>query len=272
ASRRIHLPMHDAIIEALRRGATAEALDAARSWVAEAPDLADAQRWLAVAQAESGDVDAALATLETAIALAPDDAELHLVRGSLLLARRDAEPAREALAKATELDPNQLPAYFLQAQLALARGDLDEAGRLAKFAARIDPSHPQLTVLEAATELRRGNPDIAISLLGSPELGDYDDPQRFFTLGFAHMQKRHWAFAEQAFRRVLESRPDADGVRLLVSRLCQDQGRTDEALAVLAPLLEREVTSLPLKRLAGLLEMARGKPARALHWLHPAFV
>ena len=53
--------MQDAITEALRRGATAEALETARAWVADAPGLADAQRWLAVALAESGDIEGALA-------------------------------------------------------------------------------------------------------------------------------------------------------------------------------------------------------------------
>lgn len=264
--------MHDAIIEALRRGATAEAIDSARAWVAEAPGVADAQRWLAVALAQSGDVEAAFAHLDEAIALAPDDAELHLVRGSLLLAGRQAAPAQAALERATELDPNRLPAYFLQAQLALARGDLAEAERLAKFASRIDPAHPQLTVVEAMVALRRGKPEVAITLLGNPELDGGEDPQRFFALAFAHMQLGHAAFAEHGFRRVLELRPDADGIRLMVSRLCQQQGRTDDALEVLDPLLEGPEPALAVQRLAGLLETARGRPARALRWLQPAFV
>ena len=263
--------MHDAIIEALRRGATAEALDAARAWVAEAPGLADAQRWLAVALAQAGDTEAALEHVAEAIELAPDDAELHLLRGSLLLGTRQGDPAQAALAKATELDPNSVPAYFLQAQLALARGDVAEAERLAKYAARLDPSHPQLTVIEAMAALRRGKPEVAINLLGDPGFVEDNDPQRFFALGFAHMQLGHAAFAEQAFRRVLELRPDADGVRLMVSRLCQDQRRTDDALDVLDPLLERPEPGFALLRLAGLLEMARNRPGRALRWLQPAF-
>ena len=270
--------MQDAIIEALRRGANAEALDAAREWAAGAPDNADAQRWLAVALAQSGDLDAALGHIDQAIELAPDDADLHLVRGSLLLGGRQAEAAGVALARATELDPNQLPAYFLQAQLALARGDADEAERLAKYAARIAPDDPQLTVIDAMVALRRGKPETAISLLGGRAAEGADDPQRYFTLGFAHMQLGHAAFAEHAFRRVLELQPgtnagsrEADGVRLVVSRLCHQQGRTDDALEVLEPLLERPDPGFSLMRLAGLLEAARGKPGRALRWLQPAF-
>lgn len=263
--------MQDAITDALRRGATAEALDAARAWVDEAPDLADARRWLAVALAQAGEVDAALAEIEGALALAPDDAELHLVQGSLLLSRRDAGTARAALSRATELDPNQLPAYLLQAQVALATGDLAEAQRLAKYAARIDPDHPQLVSIDAAVALRSGKPEQAIALLGNRDLPQDDEPLRFFTLGFAHMQLGHAAFAEAAFRRVLEIRPDADGVRVIVSRLCHEQGRVDDALEVLAPLLAQTEPTLALQRLAGLLEMAQEHPARALRWLKPVF-
>lgn len=271
--------MQDAIIEALRRGANAEALDAAREWAAGAPDDADAQRWLGVALAQSGDLDGAVAQIDRAIELSPDDAELHLVRGSLLLGGRRAEAAGASLARATELDPNQLPAYFLQAQLALARGDADEADRLAKYAARIAPEHPQLTVIDAMVALRRGKPEAAIALLGGPAAEDAEEPQRYFTLGFAHLQLGHVAFAEQAFRRVLElqadgsdaSRADADGIRLIVARLCHQQGRTDDAIEVLEPLLERPGPPFALLRLAGLLETARGKPGRALRWLAPAF-
>ena len=263
--------MQDAITEALRRGATAEAVETARTWVADAPGDADARRWLAIALAQSGDVEAALAEIQAAIDRAPDNAELHLVQGSLLLGQRQAGPARAALEKATELDPNQLPSYFLQAQVALARGDVAEAERLAKFAARIAPDHPHLAVVEAMIALRTGKPQVAVKLLGDPRLDAVEDPLRFFTLGFAHMQLGHAAFAEQSLRRVLELKPDAHGVRIMVSRLCQEQRRPDDALAVLEPLLAQPGPSFALQRLAGLLEMTAGRPARALRWLKPAF-
>src|SRR3546814_16678067 len=76
----------------------------------------------------SGDSDAALVSIDRAIALAPEDAELHSHRAGYLVGGRQLEAAQAALSQTVELDPNQFGAYVLQAQLALGRGDV-EIGR-----------------------------------------------------------------------------------------------------------------------------------------------
>src|SRR3970282_1545992 len=75
--------MYDPIIAPGRGGAADEALDAARAAVAEQPQDPGAQRLLAMAQRLAGDTDAAIATLEHAITLAPEDPGLHLARAGL---------------------------------------------------------------------------------------------------------------------------------------------------------------------------------------------
>lgn len=263
--------MHDAIIEALRRGATAEALETARNWVAEAPGEAQAHRWLAVTQTQAGDHEGALESIDRAIALAPDDAELHLVRGSVLLGARRKDDAQAALARATGLDPNQLGAYFLQAQMALARGDLDDAERVAKLAARLAPAHPQLAAIHGMVALHRGDAAGAVTQLNAAAADGAEEPQVYYALGFAYMAQGHRAFAEQAFTKVLELLPAANGLRGIIADLMATQGRPGEALEMLRPLLERPDAGFVLQRLAGELEMAAGRPARALPWLRTAF-
>ena len=263
--------MQDAIIEALRRGAIAEAVEAARAWTGEAPGDAQAHRWLAVALSQSGEHGAALEHIDQAIALAPDEAELHLVRGSLLLGVRRPDEAQAALSQATGLDPNQLGAYLLQAQLALSRGDADEAERVARLAARVSPNHPQLVAIEGMVALRRGQPEAAVKLLNAAAAQAPDEPQLYYALGFAYLAQDHLAFAERALARVLELLPAAQGLRGLVADLMLRQGRPDEALEMLAPLLERPNAGAGLHRLAGVLEMAAGRPGRALPWLRAAF-
>ncbi|HEU4812881.1 MAG TPA: tetratricopeptide repeat protein [Xanthomonadaceae bacterium] len=263
--------MHDAILEALRRGATAEALALARDWVAEAPEDAQAHRWLAVTQTQAGDHEGALESIDRAIALAPDEAELHLVRGSVLLGVRRMDDAQVALAKATGLDPNQLGAYFLQAQMALARGDVDEAERIATLAARIAPDHPQLAAIRGMVALRRGDAAGAVTLLNAAVAEGGEEPQVYYALGFAYLAQGHRAFAEQAFAKVLELLPSANGLRGIIADLMATQGRPAEALDMLRPLLERPDPGFLLQRLAGELEMAAGRPGRALPWLRAAF-
>src|SRR5690606_19009378 len=116
-------PMHENIIDALRRGAADEALTAAREAVAAQPQDPMAQRLLAAALRLAGDREGAVEAIDRAVALAPDDADVHLERAGLLLQERKLDEAQVALARSTGLDPNLFPAYVVQAQLALGRGE-----------------------------------------------------------------------------------------------------------------------------------------------------
>src|SRR5690606_12305983 len=83
--------------------------------------------------------------------------------------------------------------------------------------------------------------------------------------------KGHLAFAEQAFRRLLEATPGARMVRPLIAELQLRQGRPDDAVAEIAPLLEDPATAAPgLRRFAGELQLAAGRPDIALPLLQDA--
>src|SRR3546814_19078388 len=86
----------------------------------------------------SGDSDAALVSIDRAIALAPEDAELHFHRAGYLVGGRQLEAAQAALSPTVELAPNQFGAYVMPAQLALGRGHADDAARPAQPAARAE--------------------------------------------------------------------------------------------------------------------------------------
>ncbi|MCR6625549.1 MAG: tetratricopeptide repeat protein [Pseudoxanthomonas sp.] len=255
--------MYDPILDALRRGAVAEALTAAEALVAERPDDAQALRWLSTAQMQGGQPDAALATIDRAIALAPENADLHLARAGVLVGSRRNEDAQAALSQATVLDPNQFTAYVIQGQLALGRGDLDEAERLARLAARVAPDHPQLAAITGMVALRRGNADEAIRIVSAALQQAPDDVQLRYALGFIHMGMGHWAFAEQAFRTVVEKVPGSDNLRSLIADLIRRQGRPADAADELVPLVA--VNNAPaLHRYIGHLRLAAGQNEEAL--------
>src|SRR5690606_41047631 len=134
--------MYEPIIDALRRGAADEALAAARESVAAQPQDPAALRLLAAAQRLSGDEATALATIDHAISIAPDDANLHLERAGMLLGSRQLDQAQAALATSIGLVPNQFPAYIVQAQLALVRGQIFEDEQLIHPAAQHTPDIP----------------------------------------------------------------------------------------------------------------------------------
>lgn len=263
--------MYQDIIDALRRKSITKALSAARILVTAHPDDAIAHRWLASALQQNGDIDEALASIEQAIALSPDNADLHVARAGLLLGRRNVEAAQSALIKATELNPNQLGSYLLQAQLALGRGDLADAERLRGLAERVAPGFPQLAAIEAMIELQRGNPDQALRVVMDGLKRAPEDEQLRYALGFVHMQKGHFAFAEQAFRRLFESNPTATSLRSLIADLVLKQGRPDEAAELMAPLLEDTAIVTPgMQRFVAQMHLASGNAGRAMPLLRSA--
>ena len=263
--------MYESLIDALRRGAAAEALSAARDAVAANPQDATAHRLLGAALQLSGDRPAALASVETALTLAPDEANLHIERAALLLDARKLDDAEAALARAVGLDPNQFPAYIMQGQLALGRGDLDEAERVVKTAGRIAPSHPQVAAIEGMVTLRRGDADRALAILAQASQAAPEDPSVRNALGFAYIAKGHWAFAEQAFRKQLEAQPASQALRGLIADLVRRQGRPADAADEMAPLLLGDNVPPGLQRVAGELELEAGRNDRALPPLKAAF-
>jgi capsular polysaccharide transport system permease protein len=72
-------------------------------------------------------LDAAIAAIDAALAIAPDNAEYHLHRGHLLYRRGDMEEAAAAFAAAAALDPDNAAVKRAQMTLYLDHGRITEA-------------------------------------------------------------------------------------------------------------------------------------------------
>ena len=265
--------MLDQIIDALRRGAAPEALSLARVAVAEHPHDPRAHAVLAHAARANGLHDEARAAIDRAVALGPDIADLHLQRSTFLLDTRDLEAATEALARSAELDPNQFDVYIIQGQLALSRRDIAAAERAQKFAARIAPDHPKALALAGGIALLNGDGQRAQALLSKAATGAPDDTQVLYSLGFAHLREGQYAFAEQAFLRLVELSPAMKALRGMIADLMLQQQRPEEARAMLQPLLDDAEFATPaLKRMVGELDLAMGRVETAATLLREAFL
>src|SRR6476659_8989696 len=100
--------------------------------------------------------------------------------------------------------------------------------------------------------LRRGDAQQAQLLLANALQKTPEDPQLMYAIGFAYMQLGHLAFAEQAFRKVIERVPAAVNLHALVADLLRQQGHPGEAAEAMAPLLSDPAKATPgLLRLAG---------------------
>jgi len=262
--------MQDKILQALRRNAADDAVQLARVWASAEPTQPQAHRWLSLSLQQQGQFEDALASLQRALSLAPDDAELHLQQAGLLLALRQFEAADSALGRTAELNPNSLTAYIMQAHLALARNDVDEADRLTRLGARLDEEHPELAALSGMVALRRGDLDRALGQLTRANQALPDDPRVLYALGFAYLGKDMLAFAEQAFRRVLELNPGIHALQGLVVQLALRQDNHEAAAGMMRQVLASPEGDTPaMRRLAGELELRAGQPLQALEYLTP---
>lgn len=263
--------MYEKTLDALRRNAASDALLAARQLLAERPEDPQAHRLLASALRINDDVASALESIDRAITLAPEEASLHLERAGLLLGGRRLDEAQQALAQASGLNPNQFQAHALQAQLALGRGDLSVAEQHNKLAARIAPDHAQVAAVEGMLALRRGDSAKALSILADAAQRDPDNMQVIYALGFAYTDQGLFAFAEQAFRRILEKTPNATGLRRLIANLLIKQGNPAQAAEELVLLLRDPSSDTPtLRLLIGEIELQANRPERGLEHLKSA--
>ena len=265
--------MHDEIdiIDTLRRGETASAIEMARAWVAAAPENPQAHRILAIALSIAGHPAAAHAALDRAIALAPQDSSLHYQRAALLVSERRSDEAQPALERSIQANPNELRSYIMQAQLALGQGNLDEAERLARMAARINADHPWLLTIQGMVLLHRNQLPEAHKLIARGAQLAPDDIQTRYALGLSFLAQGHLAFAEQSFRRVIDKNPGATGIRHMLSDVIRRQERYGEAAEVIEQgLAANQEIPADMLRYAGELWLVAGNHERALPLLRRA--
>lgn len=154
-------PRRDGLASAAAAAAEAahrfgEAADLYRGLLADRPGDLELHRAVARCAGAAGDVTAALRTIDAAVAIAPDRADLHGDRGQVLqIAGRDGD-ALAAYRRATALDPAFAPALYGAAQVHERMHRLDDAAEALAAAARVDPGSPYLRLYRATVDRRRG--------------------------------------------------------------------------------------------------------------------
>ncbi|PRP91147.1 Beta-barrel assembly-enhancing protease [Enhygromyxa salina] len=167
-------PQLDLARAALADGALADAEAHVRAADGLAPGHPTAAWLLARIRAASGDHAAALAALEVALAVFPNDRELLVMKGeSLFRLERDAEAAA-ALTAVLAIDPEHLGAHALLTRIYTDSGDQDAAERHQRAWDRHRPRSEDSVVTERARREdpaldRRANLQYVLPLAPVPE-------------------------------------------------------------------------------------------------------
>ena len=113
--------------------------------------------------------------------------------------------------------------------------------------------------------LRRGNGDEALKIVSAALQREPEDTQLRYALGFIYMEKGLWAFAEQAFRGLLEKTPGGGEPAAADRRPDAPAGPSRRGSRGIGAAAGRPANRHPaLQRFAGQLRLAAGQPEQAL--------
>jgi len=122
-------------------------------------DDSDVETWQshALALHEAGRNEAALASMERALAIAPDDGRYHLARGVILHAMQRYDEAQHSFEQAVRLAPRLAEAHASLGRLQARAGEFDRALKHYKQAIALDPACALAHWNLALVYLRRGD-------------------------------------------------------------------------------------------------------------------
>jgi len=230
---------------------------------------------LATALGELGRHEEASQAARRALALVPDDPELHLTLAGLEAARGRPEAALTALDAALALDPRSVDAKVEKARVLLRldadAGDTGDGPRRAEAIALLgqaleqDPDHGRAQVAWAdAVEVERGDLDAAAARLREVTARQPFLAEGWRALGRVLERQGHTGEAEECYREGLRHQPRDPGLQALLGLLLAERGDAEEAAPLLEAAAESAVSPLPgVHDGLAAVAVARGDWARA---------
>ena len=192
----------------------------------------DVQAWLARSSwyRQHGNLDAAEADINEAIALDPDNVNSIFAGFELALSRKDFEAARTLAEKGRELAPGDERAYRGLAAVALQRGDLAVAEQVLLDGVEQLPTKASLLLMLSDTLLQQNKlEEVAQSIARIKELYGPSSPAVGLLEGRLLVAQRKWADAKtklEAVRPMVVGSPDL--VRQVDLYLGQCHAQLDE--------------------------------------------
>lgn len=204
------------------------------------PDYGPAKVFEARLQADTGDVDGALAAIEKQVARTPQDHDAWQLKGDLLAyGKRDTEGALAAYRQAVAVKPNFVPAHSAMLTLLLSKQDLPAAREQLKQLQTVLPNHPQTAYFAANIALLAKEYDKARELAQALLRVAPDNPRVLQLAGAVEFEKKAYLQAEAHLSRALQKAPDQETSRRLLALTYLRMTQPTRAIAVLQPMLDK---------------------------------
>jgi putative PEP-CTERM system TPR-repeat lipoprotein len=242
------------------------------------PDYVPALIVSARRQVGQGDPKAAFATLDRALAKAPNDPDALVLQGDMLWGLQgNADGAVAAYRRATEARGDDLAAYAGALTVQLARSDLTAARLQLDALRKVRPDHPLTRFFAARLAFQEGDLTTANNIAHQLLKVLPDDPQTLQLAGAIALRTGSMLQGQQLLSKALEIAPQSAPARRMLTQILLTSGQPQTALSTALPLLDArnppDATSL---KIVGLAYLQNGNPAKAeelfgqAHALDPA--
>lgn len=216
------------------------------------------------------DFSEAIQAVDRALAMAPDLAEAHYQKGSILHVQGDLPGATASYARALQLDAGHQETLIAQIGLHLDFNRLDDAARDVNTLLQASPQEPRGAYFRALLAERKGQG--AQSRAALREVTSLLDPvpmsfmryrsQLLMLNGLAHHGLNEPEKARQYLEAYLRTQPNSPVARLL-ARIYLSTGKVSEAGSLLENYLKNQPGDGLASNLLGSVYIAQGKHARA---------
>jgi tetratricopeptide (TPR) repeat protein len=222
----------------LRNGDARKAVDAFTRVLGQNPDSYQARSALAQSQAASGDLKAAIATLEEVV---EDDARFANVLGQYQELAGLVKEAIDSYTRALAVSPADRGIKVRRIEALLRTADYQRAAQFAADARRQHPDDVRFAQLQARALFEAGDRTGAISLLEAAAKSFPKDRQTQFALADTYNQAGRSTDAERVLRQILTTEPDnANALNYLGYILAVRGEQLDEAVRLVRRALDQE--------------------------------
>lgn len=235
-------------------------------WLAEVPVRVRARQFAEALQAA-----------ERGLAVEPQSAEAHYLKGSVRHVQGQLEAAMADYTQALRLDPKHTETLIARAGIFIDRNQLPDAVQVLEQLRTAAPKEPRAAYLRALVAERENQPEQAraalqaVTQLLDPVPPAYLQfrPQLLMLNGLSHYGLNQTAKARQYLEAFLKVQPNSPVVRLL-ARIQMNEGNTSLAVPLLEGYLRNNPDDALAMSLLGSAYMAQGKSARATQILQEA--
>jgi len=208
---------------------------------------------------DKGDLQNAVAQLQTVVTRAPGNFVAHYNLGRGLRDKGDIEPARAQFNEALRLRPDYTPARLDLAQLQLSKGEYEAAIKTADEILSYDRNNAKAHLLRAAAYLRSNQTAKAKDELKQILDHNPNSEEAMMQMGVALVAEKKYKEAEDAFRKCYDLNPANAAGLLGMTEVMMAEKQSDRALQTMRAEIQKYPTRPEFHLQLGNLYVRSGK-------------